>query len=53
MMWAPNNGGDPYQMIGMSLDEGFVCYLVGEKKIEEGGKKKEAVGTATIRATIG
>jgi len=38
----------------MSLDEeGHVCYLVYEKKIEEGGNKKEAVGTATIRSKIG
>ena len=38
----------------MSLDEeGRVCYLVGEKKIEEGGNKKEAEGTATIRGKIG
>jgi hypothetical protein len=44
MMWAPKNGGDPPLTIGMSLDEGRVCYLVGEKKIEEGGNMKEAVG---------
>jgi hypothetical protein len=46
MMWAPKNGGDPPQKIGMSLDEeGHVCYLEGEKRIEGGDDKKEAVGT--------
>jgi len=37
------------QTMGMSLDEGHVCYLVDEKKIGGGGNKKEAVGTATIK----
>ena len=41
-------------MIGTSLDEeGRVCYLVGEKQIEGGGNKKEAVDNATIRGKIG
>jgi hypothetical protein len=45
MMWAPKNEGDPPKTIGMSLDkEGHVRYLVGEKRIEGGGNKKEAVG---------
>jgi hypothetical protein len=37
----------------MSLDEeGRVCYLVGEKKIEGGGNKKEAVGKGNIGSFV-
>jgi hypothetical protein len=51
---GPEHQRQPPQTIGMSLDEErHVCYLVGEKKIEDGGIKKDAVGTAIITGKIG